>query len=160
MNPSEPPPLRDADAPGYEPRDMDPGAIGAVAAMLVLGLILSTIGTALLFQHLSEQTQHEEGVILAPIQSSRRPFPQPSLQTNPALDLEALRRREDAILNGYRWIDRNTGTAAIPIDRAIDLLAQRGLPTLKTPGLPAGPTWTEMMQRRALEGTKKGGNRQ
>jgi hypothetical protein len=32
-------------------------------------------------------------------------------------------------LTNYGWVDRNAGKVHIPIDRAIDLLAQRGLPT-------------------------------
>jgi hypothetical protein len=39
-----------------------------------------------------------------------------------------MRAAEDKILNGYGWVDREHGVARIPIDRAIDLLAQRGLP--------------------------------
>ena len=43
--------------------------------------------------------------------------------------LKQLRATEDAILTTYGWVDRKGGIVRIPIDRAIDLLAQRGLPT-------------------------------
>jgi hypothetical protein len=46
----------------------------------------------------------------------------PQLEIDPERDLAALRNREDTRLNSYGWIDRNTGTIHIPIDRAIDLL--------------------------------------
>ena len=39
-----------------------------------------------------------------------------------------MRAAEDQILNGYRWVDQAKGQVRIPIDRAIDMLAQRGLP--------------------------------
>ena len=36
--------------------------------------------------------------------------------------------REDLLLNNYSWIDRSKGTVRIPIDQAILIIAQRGLP--------------------------------
>ena len=39
-----------------------------------------------------------------------------------------IRAAEDQILNSYGWVDRSKGIVRIPIDRAIDLLAKRGLP--------------------------------
>jgi hypothetical protein len=35
---------------------------------------------------------------------------------------------EDSLLKSYGWIDRERGIVRIPIDRAIEILAQRGLP--------------------------------
>ncbi|HEY2906984.1 MAG TPA: hypothetical protein VGJ29_13870 [Vicinamibacterales bacterium] len=54
--------------------------------------------------------------------------PEPRLQTNPREDLRDLRASEDAILNGYGWVDRNNGVVHIPIDEAMKLTLQRGLP--------------------------------
>ncbi len=54
--------------------------------------------------------------------------PEPRLQTNPREDLRDLRASEDAILNGYGWVDRNNGIVHIPIDEAMKLTLQRGLP--------------------------------
>ncbi len=39
-------------------------------------------------------------------------------------DLKALHAREDAELNSYQYIDRTKGTVRLPIDRAMQLLAQ------------------------------------
>jgi hypothetical protein len=59
-----------------------------------------------------------------------RPLPpNPRLQSKPIVDLKEIRAAEDKILNGYGWVDQKTGVAHIPVDRAIDLLAQRGLAT-------------------------------
>jgi hypothetical protein len=54
--------------------------------------------------------------------------PEPRIQVNPGLDLWRLRAREDAVLNSYGWSDQQAGAIRIPIDRAMDLLAERGLP--------------------------------
>lgn len=45
--------------------------------------------------------------------------------------LEQFRGREDAILNGYA-LDKASGTARIPIEKAKALLLERGLPTRDT----------------------------
>jgi hypothetical protein len=43
--------------------------------------------------------------------------------------LEDLRRREHQALTTYGWVDRRAGVVRIPVDRAMDLLVERGLPT-------------------------------
>ncbi len=53
--------------------------------------------------------------------------PAPRLQPAPIADLKDMRAAEDQILNGYGWVDQGHGVARIPIDRAIELLAQRGV---------------------------------
>jgi hypothetical protein len=50
--------------------------------------------------------------------------PEPRLQRDPAKDLAAERRREQAWLDGYAWVDRDAGIARIPIGRALDILAR------------------------------------
>jgi hypothetical protein len=42
---------------------------------------------------------------------------------------EQARLRDDPILYGYGWVDQKAGIAHIPIQRAIDLVAQNGLPS-------------------------------
>jgi hypothetical protein len=54
--------------------------------------------------------------------------PAPRLQVRPASDLERLRSYESAQLQAFGWIDRARGVVHIPIDRATESLANRGLP--------------------------------
>lgn len=70
--------------------------------------------------------------------NERRLPPVPRLQDAPERDMEALRAEEDARLSTYGWIDRTAGIGRIPIDRAIDLILERGLP-----GVSALPSGTE-----------------
>jgi hypothetical protein len=60
--------------------------------------------------------------------------PEPRLQVAPRLDLEALRTAEDALLNGYHWVNRDAGIVRIPIEEAMRLTVERGLPVLKGAG--------------------------
>jgi hypothetical protein len=56
-------------------------------------------------------------------------FPTPRLETDDGnQDLTDLHGREDLLLDHYSWIDRSKGTVRIPIERAMELIAQRGLP--------------------------------
>lgn len=51
--------------------------------------------------------------------------PVPRLQVNPDRDIEQLRAAEAERLDGYGWVDRSAGIAHIPVERAMDLLAER-----------------------------------
>jgi hypothetical protein len=43
--------------------------------------------------------------------------------------VQRLREAEAVMLQNYRWVDHEAGIVGIPIDRAIDILAEKGLPT-------------------------------
>lgn len=56
-------------------------------------------------------------------------FPTPRVQTDDGnQDLVDLHEREDLLLDNYSWIDRSQGKVRIPIEQAMELIAQRGLP--------------------------------
>lgn len=59
-------------------------------------------------------------------------FPAPQLETDERTELNDVRLREENTLSTYDYVDKNAGTVRIPIDRAMDLLAQRGLPVRPT----------------------------
>jgi hypothetical protein len=59
----------------------------------------------------------------------QRNFPSPQLEIDERTELNKDRLREEQTLNTYGWIDQSAGVVRIPIDRAMDLIAQRGLPT-------------------------------
>lgn len=56
-------------------------------------------------------------------------FPQPRLETDEPREITAFRTQEEQTLHSYGWVDQSAGVVRIPIDRAMELLAQRGLPT-------------------------------
>ncbi len=67
-------------------------------------------------------------------------FPTPRLQTDDGdQDVADMHAREDLLLDHYTWINRQTGALRIPIGRAMELIAQRGLPVVAAP---AEPTMT------------------
>jgi hypothetical protein len=60
---------------------------------------------------------------------SRTEPPLPRLQPDPRADLLAFRAKEDAVLHTYGWVDKSRGIVRVPIERAMEILAQRGLPS-------------------------------
>lgn len=52
----------------------------------------------------------------------------PALQRAPEGDLEGFRAREDRDLTTLGWVDRSAGIARIPIEDAMKLVVQDGLP--------------------------------
>ena len=56
-------------------------------------------------------------------------FPTPRVQTDDGEpDIAGLHAREDLLLNYYSWVNESQGKVRIPIERAMELIAQRGLP--------------------------------
>lgn len=64
-------------------------------------------------------------------------FPTPRLQNDDGnQDLVDLNQREDLLLDHYSWVDQSQGKVRIPIGRAMEIIAQRGLPVEPTTGSP------------------------
>ena len=63
------------------------------------------------------------------LQELTQSFPTPRLQTdNGSQDLVDLHHREDLLLDHYSWVSESQGKVRIPIERAMELIAQQGLP--------------------------------
>jgi hypothetical protein len=55
--------------------------------------------------------------------------PEPRLEVASTQQLHDLRAKEDHILSTYAWVDKQDGIVRVPIDKAIDMLAAKGVPT-------------------------------
>ena len=119
-------------ASGYEHSDMNPMVVGvaAVALLIMLGLVL--IGVTLFEQVIVgiPFTISRPADLVSGLQATAAPTPPaPELEAQSGQTLERYRSIEEQKLNSYGWVNRSTGTIRIPIDRAMDLTAQRGLPS-------------------------------
>jgi hypothetical protein len=83
-------------------------------------------GLFLLLNKVEDKTQPQVSPLTAPA-AQVSDFPAPSLQTTPWADLTKLRADEHAYLHSYGWVDQTAGIARIPIDRAKEMLLQKGL---------------------------------
>ncbi len=114
---------------GYEPRDVSLGVlikwlIGlfvfvALSAVLALGtyFILTLHGG-------SGNVEWPQ----ASLDEHNVPRDLPVLQKNPVKDIKDFRLDEDKALTSYRWVDAKAGIAKIPVDRAMEIIAAKGLP--------------------------------
>jgi hypothetical protein len=110
-----------------------------------LGLLGLLAGSLLLVGWLFDAldvTPEGQGLRTAPVAEGPPRPPAPRLQAAPVQDMQDIRQAENARLQSYGWVDRPAGIARIPIDRALDLVAEQGLPTWPAePRQPApGPT--------------------
>jgi hypothetical protein len=116
--------------PGYEERDIDLGAILRPALVVFLVIVATFIGMRWLFLYFQfRETGREKPPVAAAVRGTRELPPLPRLQIEPPKDLAKVRREEDETLRTYGWINRDAGVVRIPIDRAMDLVAESGLPT-------------------------------
>ncbi|HEY3228230.1 MAG TPA: hypothetical protein VGJ87_03360, partial [Roseiflexaceae bacterium] len=111
-----------------------------VGAMLVAAVVIY-LGLGAFFALLNDRAITAD-VPASPLSQTEQLPPAPRLQVAPAEDLEKLRTAEQQRLNSYEWVDRSAGVVRIPIDRAMALIAERGLPTRggRAAGQPAEAT--------------------
>ena len=100
---------------------------------LTIGTAIAGALVAALFWHLNRTAQrHDERIVsesgLQRQQSEVPPLPR--LQVYPVRHWQDFQTAERERLESYGWMDRSTGAVHIPIDHAIDLIAERGVAPL------------------------------
>jgi hypothetical protein len=123
---------------GYEHQDLSSkGPFYFFAGLVLLCLVIYLIAFGMYRFLDSYQTAHQPPVspMATPEADTRavRPentqsFPQPRLEENERTELRQFVEDQDRKLATYDWVDKDKGVARIPIDRAMELIAQRGLP--------------------------------
>lgn len=120
---------------GYEGDDVSFGRLLGFAAGVVALVVLGVLGSAAVFHFF---VRHQPlGPPASPFEDVRPMPPAPRLQTTAPLDLKHYRDTQDEILNSYGWIDSQTGVVRIPVDRAMDILLQKGYPVRASKPKPA-----------------------
>jgi hypothetical protein len=114
---------------GYERADASVRGVAMFALALVAGITLVAFAMRGLFVELDPGA----GPAGAPQHALAQPTepPGPRLQATPSDELARFRLREGEQLSTYAWIDRQAGIVRLPIERAMDLVAERGLPVRK-----------------------------
>jgi hypothetical protein len=121
----------------FEEKDIHASAILKFAVYL----LFATIAVLFLMQRLYvgfaryEAKQQPPPPIMQTAPDRQPPLPR--LQRLPTQDLEELRRRENAVLSSYGWVDPPSGIVRIPIEEAMRLVNERGLPARGASPAPA-----------------------
>jgi hypothetical protein len=116
---------------GYEHTDANVGILVKFALWLVISAVIIHVGLWAAFALFVEQREAttEAEFPLAVTSTQPRLPSAPRLQRDPATEMYEFRLQEQAVLHGYGWVDKNAGTVRIPIDEAMRLTLERGLPS-------------------------------
>jgi len=107
--------------PPHQPDAIDARRIVQVALVLVITLAVCIAASVWIAHGLARHYARPPAVQPAALPATAGP----PLQPDPATDLAQFRAQKEAVLHGYRWIDRAQGIARIPIDDAMRIIAQR-----------------------------------
>jgi hypothetical protein len=139
------------------------GILEFFAGLVIMGVVVALIllGMFHVMDRYQQAHQPEQNPLVKVTEADTRrvtsgevdSFAQPQLETNEIGQLSGQRLREEEVLNTYGWVDQKAGVARIPIDRAMALMAQRGLPTEPSGAVNPGK---RKQQGGAASGTKKG----
>jgi hypothetical protein len=126
--------------PGYETKDASVrGATLAGIGLMVL-MVFSLVVVAGLFSFFQQRQVREYGT--GPTPTAIQP-PGPRLQVDPPKEQKAVRATQEAQLNSYGWVNKGAGTIHIPIDQAMQIIVEKGVPTRSftpTPAVTPTPT--------------------
>jgi hypothetical protein len=126
-----------AASPRYETSDADVRGVFTFLVVLSLVLIFTALLSWGMFKYFS--TSQANRVPASPFAGARQLPAGPQLQVNPRQDLLRFRAEQEHALESYSWENRDDGTVRVPIERAMELLLQKGLPVAPTAS-PTGPS--------------------
>ena len=112
--------------PPYETRDANPRSLLTFGGVMVVTLVVAWGVSLLVYSYFGRKD--DLGPRPTPFEQTRAVPPLPQLQVQPVDDLVEFRGAQEKELDSYGWVDRGRGTVHIPIERAMELLLQRGLP--------------------------------
>lgn len=130
----------------YERQDVQvPGILYFLLALIVVTAIgmFGLRGLYAFLEHRSRVSETPVNPLVAHIPEDTRHvapgypqgvFPNPKLEEDERGQLNDIRIREEKQLYSYGWVDEKAGTLHIPIERAMDLIVQRGLPVRSQSG--------------------------
>ena len=115
----------------HEHTDIDPKVGYQFALWLAVSMFISfgiVYGTFWFFEGRAKSA--DAAAQLYPLAAAvpHKEPPTPNLQKQPFKDIYMLRQGETAKLTSYGWVDKEGGVTRIPIDRAMDIMLQRGFP--------------------------------
>jgi hypothetical protein len=126
-----------AASPRYETSDAEVRGVFTFLVVLSLVLIFTALLSWGMFKYFS--TSQANRVPASAFAGARQLPAGPQLQVNPRQDLLRFRAEQEHALESYSWENRDDGTVRVPIERAMELLLQKGLPVAPTAS-PTGPS--------------------
>jgi hypothetical protein len=123
----------------YEHTDIDPAIGYKFATWLTVAMVLSFGIVYGAFRFFDRQAKTANAELRYPLAAGvTRPMPTPSLQTQPFKDIYMLREDEARKLQSYGWVDQDGGVVRIPVERAMEVMLERGFPVRTDGANPPG----------------------
>jgi hypothetical protein len=116
---------------GHERRDVNVAAVALFIVSLEL-LMLACCGLGLAFHKGYLHWMQISGASISALGVYVQEPPVPRLQEDPTGDFEKYKESEAALVTSYGWVDAHHGTVRLPVERAKELIAARGLPARET----------------------------
>jgi hypothetical protein len=120
----------------HEETDVNIRAIFGFGAALLLVAIVVHLAVWGLFRYFDARETVEGGPASPLATDEARLPPEPRLQVAPREEAAEFKLQEDAVLTGYSWVNRESGTVRIPIAEAMRMTVQKGLPVRERAGDP------------------------
>lgn len=151
---------------GYEHQDLQAAGVLYFYLALAVAVLLCILGLGGLFSLLDRREkalQPPVNPLVTNVATDTRhiapgypqsAFPSPKLEEDERGQFTGLLLNEETTLNSYGWVDEKAGTVHIPIERAMELLAQRGLPVRPQAASSGAATPTGKTGRTRKEGKK------
>lgn len=136
---------------GYEQRDANAKWIFAIVAVLfVIGMLMHLVLAGVQKRLAKKPSSRDQ---LTGLTSQQPPTTElqsyPRLQIAPQQEMQAFRAREEQELNTYGWINRTAGVVRIPIERAMQLMVERSIPSRSEGRDQLGPSSYELQLNKA-----------
>jgi len=130
------------DTVAFESRDVKARTIYAYLAVLAVAVILSYVASVFVLR-VTTRIAAESDTPPPPVRQEMKGYltmpPEPRLQgvpghgTDPQYDLREKIQEDTAANEKAGWIDQNSGIAQIPVEDAMKIIAEKGLPAASTP---------------------------
>lgn len=117
----------------YERKDVNAWAILWVGVVMIVAAVVIHTVVWWLFDAFDRREAQKGRPPATLVQTQRPAPPEPRLQTDAPADLDELRATKERELESYGWIDQQKGVVHIPVEQAMSLLVERGLPKTQTP---------------------------
>jgi hypothetical protein len=120
---------------GYEKTDADAGDTFRAGLYILGTMVLTALVVVPMYRYLAGREAREQtpASTVLTLDTKAAPAAFPRLVVSEPVVLAEFRAQEDAFLTSYGWVEKDKGLARMPIDAAMKIVADRGLPTFPAP---------------------------
>ena len=98
------------------PHDEHIGIIVTIGIFMLVGSIPMHLGLGALYHYYSNTRNYSH---------ERRPPPITPVEIDDGSELAKIRSAQESLISNYDWVDKKAGIARIPIERAMEIMAEK-----------------------------------